>query len=100
MSEPNSHNSHSLKEIFKALVKTPGIRKSYQRIVAKETWADKMGPLVTSHTRSLSLRKGILTVRVNSDALRHELTYNREKIIQFMNEGFGEELVSEVRITN
>lgn len=96
--EQIDHNSKSLGEVMKAMLKAPGIRKNYLRVIARMTWEDKMGALIVSHTKRMSLRKGVLTVTVDSDALRHELLYNRDSIRSMMNESFGEWIVQEVRI--
>lgn len=92
------HNSHSFGDAMKAIIKSPGIRKNYLRVIAKMTWEEKMGSLIVSHTKRMSLRKGVLSVKVDSDALRHELLYHREMIKKMMNDSFGEPIIDEVKI--
>lgn len=80
------------------LVKAPGIRRQYLKVVMKTTWEEEMGPLVVKYTKRLTINKGTLTVSVSSAPLRQELMFNKVKIIEMMNKAFGEELVKEVVI--
>lgn len=80
------------------LVKAPGIRRQYLKVVMKTTWEEEMGPLVVKYTKRLTINKGTLTVSVSSAPLRQELMFNKVKIIEMMNKAFCEELVKEVVI--
>lgn len=80
------------------MVKAPGIRRQYLKVVMKTTWEEEMGPLVVKYTKRLTINKGTLTVSVSSAPLRQELMFNKVKIIEMMNKAFGEELVKEVVI--
>jgi hypothetical protein len=68
---------------------------------AKETqvthiWGDLLGPMVRKHTSSISFRNGRLTVKLDSAAIRHELSFARTQIIEGMNKELGSVLVTEL----
>ena len=98
MSKLFSSNEKTFKELMSELVKAPGIRRQYLKVVMKTTWEEEMGPLVVKYTKRLTINKGTLTVCVSSAPLRQELMFNKVKIIEMMNKAFGEELVKEVVI--
>ncbi len=93
-----SSNEKSLKELMAELVKSPGIRKQYLKVVMKSTWEEEMGPLVVKYTKRLTINNGTLTVSVTSAPLRQELMFSKARIIEMMNRAFGEELIKEVVI--
>jgi predicted nucleic acid-binding Zn ribbon protein len=59
-------------------------------------WPKVVGPFIASHTIDLSIRNGVLYVRVDSDALRSELSYSKSLLIKNLNEKVGKEILSEI----
>ncbi len=62
----------------------------------KDAWVEVMGPPIVKYTTKLSCAKSKLYVQVSSPALKHELNYSKEKIIQVLNEKLGEPVIREV----
>ena len=52
--------------------------------------------MVAMHTRDLHIRNKILFVRMDSAALRNELSYAREKIVKSLNEEVNEEVIEDI----
>lgn len=68
---------------------------------AKETriihlWGDLLGPMVKNHTSSITFKAGKLTVRLDSAAIRHELSFARTQILEGLNRELGGQLVTEL----
>lgn len=63
---------------------------------AIQAWAKVVGPFIASHTIDLSIKDGRLFVRVDSDALRNELSYSKSLLLKNLNEQVGKEIVKEV----
>lgn len=59
-------------------------------------WPKVVGPFIASHTIELSIKKHVLFVRVDSDALRSELSYSKSLLMKNLNEMVGKEVVSEI----
>lgn len=62
------------------------------------SWGKIMGKMVSNHTTDIYIRNKKLFVRVDSAALRSELSYTREKIREVLNKEVGAEVIIEVII--
>ena len=60
------------------------------------SWPKVVGPFIASHTIDLSIKDGRLFVRVDSDALRSELSYSKSLLMKNLNETVGKEMVKEI----
>ena len=60
------------------------------------SWKKVVGPFIASHTIDLAIRNHVLYVRVDSDALRSELSYSRSLLLKNLNEMVGKEVISEI----
>ena len=61
-----------------------------------ESWPKVVGPFIASHTIDLSIKNSRLFVRIDSDALRSELSYSRSLLLKNLNEVVGKEIVKEI----
>ena len=60
------------------------------------SWPKVVGPFIASHTIDLSIKNHVLFVRVDSDALRNELSYSKSLLIRNLNEVVGKEILREI----
>lgn len=65
-------------------------------IKAINSWPKVVGPFIASHTIDLSIKDGRLFVRVDSDALRSELSYSKSLLMKNLNEMVGKEMIHEI----
>jgi len=61
-------------------------------------WVEIAGELIAKHTEKLYIVEGTLHLYVTSSALKHELSYQREKITQLVNQYLHTELIQQVVI--
>ncbi len=61
-----------------------------------EAWGSVTGKLITRHTRNLYIRKRKLFVRVDSPAIKNELFYSRQKLVELLNEQAGVNVIEEI----
>ena len=61
-----------------------------------QAWPQVVGAFIASHTIDLSIKEGRLFVRVDSDALRSELSYSKSLLMKNLNERVGTEIVKEI----
>ena len=61
-----------------------------------ESWPKVVGPFIATHTIDLSIKNGVLYVRVDSDALRSELSYSKSLLMKNLNEMVGKEMLTEI----
>jgi hypothetical protein len=52
--------------------------------------------MVAMHTKDLYIRNKVLFVRIDSPALRNELSYTREKIVKSLNNEVNAEVIEDV----
>lgn len=60
------------------------------------SWPKVVGSFIASHTIDLSIKNNILFVRVDSDALRSELSYSKSLLMKNLNAIAGKEVVKEI----
>ena len=60
------------------------------------SWKKVVGPFIASHTIDLAIRNHVLYVRVDSDALRNELSYSKSLLLKNLNEMVGKEVILEI----
>ena len=65
-------------------------------VKAINSWSKVVGPFIASHTIDLSIKNHMLFVRVDSDALRSELSYSKSLLMKNLNEVVGKEIVKEI----
>ena len=63
---------------------------------AINSWPKVVGPFIATHTIDLSIKNGVLYVRVDSDALRSELSYSKSLLLKNLNEVAGKEILKEI----
>lgn len=73
--------------------KGPGYVDELKTIKA---WPKVVGPFIATHTIDLSIRNRVLFVRVDSDALRNELSYSKSLLVKNLNNEAGKEVIDEV----
>ena len=57
------------------------------------SWKQVVGPFIAKHTIDLSIKNHVLFVRVDSDALRSELSYSKSLLVKNLNDVVGKEIV-------
>jgi hypothetical protein len=62
-------------------------------------WEKVMGPAVHKRTLELAIRNQVLYVRLESSALREELSYGKEMLIRRLNEEAGAAVINQVVFT-
>lgn len=91
-------NNESLKEVINRLLDVYQLRPKLNEVNVTEFWMTELGPTIAKHTTSIRLQKGILLVKLDSSALREELSYARTNLKKRINDYFGENMISDIRI--
>jgi len=78
------------------LIDAFGMREKMDELDIASAWDNVVGGMVARHTVSVRLRRGKLTVRVDSAPLRHELSYMREALKEILNKRAGRVVVEEI----
>ena len=90
------YNTDSLGDAIKQMLKRYRLEKKVTETELYQSWEALMGPSINKHTQSIELRDKVLVIRLDSSALRHELGFAKDKIVEKINEHVGYHFVDDV----
>ena len=89
---------YSLGDALKKFLNQSQIKGSIQALQIEEVWEQIMGKTVARYTDKIQIHGHTLYVNTTIAPLRQELMYQKDKIIQRVNEALGEKVIKEVVI--
>ena len=89
-------NTRLLRDAIGALFQNKGLQEGIDKVEVRNSWPILMGSMIATHTKSIELKEGKLTIELDSAPLRHELGFSKEKIKDLLNEHLGKQVVKEV----
>lgn len=89
-------NQQSLKEVIDELIQAYRLKEGLDEVRLRDLWEQLMGDVIAAKTMSINLKGDVLTIRLSSAVLRHELLYKRDEIKKALNEALETEVVKEV----
>ncbi|MEI7723764.1 MAG: DUF721 domain-containing protein [Bacteroidota bacterium] len=72
------------------------LRDKLNQAKVLQAWEKVVGEMVARNTSQLHIRKKVLYVKVNSAALRNELLFARNKIMNTLNKEAGAVVIEEI----
>ncbi|MFA6924609.1 MAG: DUF721 domain-containing protein [Bacteroidales bacterium] len=91
-----SSNEFTLKEAIENMLREFKIKHKIFEIQLRDSWEKVMGKTVSTRTIELQLNNKILYIKLESAALRNELSMSKEKIINRLNEELKEEAIKSI----
>jgi hypothetical protein len=88
----------SMQEALQQFLKQSKIKSAIQAIQIEELWEELMGKTISKYTDSIKIIGSTLFVHTSVAPLRNELLYQKDAIIQRVNDAMGEAIVKEVKI--
>ena len=89
-------NDQSLGSAIKEFLHAYRLEEKFNQTKLLHSWEKVVGKMVAAHTKDLHIRNKILFVRIDSSALRNELSYAREKIVKSLNDEVNAEVIEDV----
>ena len=80
-------------DIVKSVFARMESEKSFSREDVESRWKDLVGAAATRHTRPAALRKGILTVFVDSSGWIQQMTLQKRKLLKQLKRSFGKDRI-------
>jgi hypothetical protein len=74
------------------------IKPKFYQAGISSIWKELMGEMVAGYTSSIKVSGNKLILVITSGPLKHELAYNKEKLINKINEKMGEDYIKEIII--
>jgi len=87
---------HSLKDTIKEFLKTYKLEEKINQVHVQEIWERLMGKTISDHTTKIYIVKKTLHLKFDSAALRQEMSYAKEKVIDMINKEMGEKVIEEI----
>ena len=88
----------SMQEALQQFLKQSKMKSSIQAIQIEELWEELMGKTISKYTDSIKIIGSTLFVQTSVAPLKNELLYQKDTIIQRVNDALGEAIVKEVKI--
>jgi predicted nucleic acid-binding Zn ribbon protein len=86
----------SMGDALKQFLDKSRIKNSIQAMQIEDHWEKIMGNTIAKYTDKLEIRNGTLFIYTKVAPLKNELVYQRDLIIQRINESLGQVIVREV----
>jgi|SRR5215211_8221982 len=85
-------------ELLPKLMQRLGLRERLQETEVLEAWKQIVGDFIAAHSAPLSLREGVLYVRVLQPALHYQFeTISKSEILRKLKQRFGARIVRDLR---
>ena len=79
---------NTLQEILrKAAERNPEFAQALEESEAVKRWPDAVGEVIAKHAEAVSVRAGVLRVRVDHPIWRSELQFRKRQILEKLNAG-------------
>lgn len=88
----------SLGDAIRQFLRESRIGSGMKAIQIKGAWEELMGKTISNYTSNIQIVKKTLYISTDVAPLKNELLYQREKIIERINEYFGENVIDNVVI--
>jgi hypothetical protein len=89
---------YSLSEAVKQFLVQSKLKGPIQALQIEDAWESIMGRTIARYTEKIQIHGNTLFITTSVASLKQELLYQKEKIIERVNESLGEKVVKEVVI--
>ncbi|MBX2926127.1 MAG: DUF721 domain-containing protein [Chitinophagaceae bacterium] len=89
---------YSMADALKSFLQKSRLKSNIQSLQITEVWEQVMGKTIAKYTDKIQLINRTLFITTTVAPLKNELLYQKEKIIQRVNEAMGDAIVTEVVI--
>jgi hypothetical protein len=87
---------YSIGDAIKKFLDQSRIKSGIQALQIEDVWEEIMGKTIARYTDKLHIINDTLFITTQVAPLRQELIFQKEKIIQRVNEALGQKLISKI----
>ena len=87
-----------MQDAIKQFLKQSKLKNGVQALRIEEVWEEIMGKTIAKYTDKIQIINQTLFISSSVAQLKHELMYQKEKIIERVNETLGENVIKDVVI--
>lgn len=88
----------SMGDALKLFLQKSRLKGNMQAMQITDIWAELMGKTIARYTDKIQIMNRTLFIATSVAPLKNELLFQKEKIIQRVNEALGENLITEIVI--
>jgi hypothetical protein len=88
----------SLQDAIQQFLKKSRLKSGIQALRIEDVWEEVMGKTIAKYTNKIQIINSTLFITTTVAPLKNELLYQKEKIIERVNEALGEKTIKEVVI--
>ncbi len=88
----------SMQQAMKLFLKQSRLKGNIQALQIEDVWEQIMGKTIAKYTDKIQIINHTLFITSTVAQLKHELLYQKEKIIERVNEALGEKVINDVVI--
>lgn len=89
---------YSIGEAMKGFIRKSNLKNGIRAVQIEEVWAQLMGKTIAKYTDKIEIINNTLFIRTHIGPLKNELQFQKQQIIDRVNETFGEKVISNVVI--
>jgi predicted nucleic acid-binding Zn ribbon protein len=86
-------NLEGLGDVLSRMIAAHRHKPAFQLALCTNAWRALLGELAVQKTRKLTFSDGTLTAYLQSDSLRHELSAQRQRLLEGLQEELKDQLV-------
>jgi predicted nucleic acid-binding Zn ribbon protein len=90
------NSDRPIKDVLKELVETYRLEGKLNEVKAIHSWEKVVGEMIARHTKDLYIKNGKLFVKIDSPALKNELSFSTSTIIENLNAEAGTKVIEDV----
>lgn len=88
----------SMQDAIQQFLKNSRLKGSIQALQIEDIWENIMGKTIAKYTDKIQIINHTLFISTQVGPLKNELLYQKDKIIERVNEALGEKVIKEVVI--
>ncbi|WP_419241407.1 DciA family protein [Cardinium endosymbiont of Nabis limbatus] len=92
----DSHQTKSLKELVNRFLETSPFQKQLTAAMVRSVWQTTMPKVVCDRTEKLYIHHNKIFLKITSAPLRHELKFNKDKILMMLHEAMPNTVLEDV----
>ena len=87
---------YSMRDALKKFLDESRIKSGIQALQIEDVWEQIMGKTIARYTEKLKIINDTLFITTSVAPLKQELIFQKEKIIQRVNEALGQKIISKI----
>jgi hypothetical protein len=91
-------SEYHIGDAMKAFLNKSNLKNGVRAVQIENVWMEVMGNTIAKYTDKIQIINSTLFISTSVGPLKHELLFQKDKIIQRVNEALGENVIKEVVI--